>query len=75
MSNSIGTLKGFWPLLVIPLVLSTAACSGGEANTQEVPAEETADQEVPEAEAVLVAALAEAERTDRLVFLHTGADW
>ena len=57
-------------LLLIP------ACTGENASTDDPPTVELAIV-LPETEAgtALGAALAEAGRTDRHVFLHTGADW
>jgi hypothetical protein len=57
-------------LLLIP------ACAGENASTDDPPPVELA-MVIPETEAgaALGAALAEAGRTDRHVFLHTGADW
>ena len=57
-------------LFLIPVV------TAGEAAAQNPPVNAEASQ-VPDtvARAVLDAALAESGKTDRLVFLHTGADW
>ena len=66
----------FGPGMMIPLLFMGLSLSFENAATQEVPeAEAAAEEEAIKAEAVLAAALAEAEKTDRLVFLHTGADW
>ncbi len=48
----------------------------GEVSAQETPPKpEVRGEGVTEAEAALNAALSEAEKDGRLVFLHTGADW
>lgn len=76
MLNSTGEFRGFRWGLLIPVLLLAASCSSQEATTQERRAGETTVQpEATEAEAALAAALAEGEKDDRLVFLHTGADW
>ena len=64
------------PGLLFPLLLMVPACAMEEAATEDPPASVEINQ-LPETEAgaVLAAALAEAEETDRQVFLHTGADW
>ena len=58
------------------LLLLAQGCTGEEAASQEPsnPGRSPAIQET-EAQAVLAAGLAEAERTGRLVFLHSGAPW
>lgn len=54
----------------------TTRGQSSEAATREQSDEATAvRQQETEAELALAAALAEAEKDDRLVFLHTGADW
>ncbi len=45
----------------------------GEVSAQDPP--EVAEQELIPAEKALAAALTQAEKDGRLVFLHTGADW
>ena len=62
--------EGLLPGLLITLLLLLPACAGEEASTVE-----TIQLPETEAGAVLAAALAEAGETDRLVFVHTGADW
>lgn len=68
--------------LLFSLLLLMSACGGGDAAVQEEgvaesPTSSAAAIQIPETEAgaVLAAALAEAGETDRLVFVHTGADW
>jgi len=46
-----------------------------EAGPEGAPEIETGTPEATEAEAALTAALTEAEKDGRLIFLHTGADW
>jgi hypothetical protein len=61
---------------LIPFLFLAVSCAGEEATTQEQSDEAAAlRQQETEAELALAAALAEAEKDDRLVFLHTGADW
>jgi hypothetical protein len=64
------------PGLLFGLLLLTPACGVEETATEDLPASAVTIQ-LPETEAggVLAAALAAAGETDRLVFLHTGADW
>ena len=77
-SISEGLLTG----LLFTLLLLMPACAGEEAAIEEEAAVEASSSsaeaiQVPatEAGAVLAAALAEAGESDRLVFVHTGADW
>ena len=59
--------------LLIALLLLVPACAGEEAPA---PGSAIAGELLEtEAGGALVAVLAEASETDRLVFLHTGADW
>jgi hypothetical protein len=63
-------------VLVLTLFLTCTAGVSVHATAQETPPEaEAAEKQLPPAEEVLAAGLAEAERDGRLVFLHTGADW
>jgi hypothetical protein len=64
-------------LLVSALLLSPLAWSEAEAASEALEPEVAETPAVPEteAEAALAAALTEAERTDRLVFVHSGAPW
>ena len=66
-SISEGLLTG----LLFTLLLLMPACAGEDAAIEE----ETIQVPATEAGAVLAAALAEAGESDRLVFVHTGADW
>ena len=66
-SISEGLLTG----LLFTLLLLMPGCAGEEAAIEE----ETIQVPATEAGAVLAAALAEAGESDRLVFVHTGADW
>jgi hypothetical protein len=53
-----------------------ASCAGEKEATEDPAVAEAITQlQVTEAGAALAAALVEARQTDRLVFLHTGADW
>lgn len=74
------------PILLFTLPLSATSCADEESAAEEAPVEEAAIESPPagaalgqlqetEAGAALAAALAQAANTDRLVFLHTGADW
>ena len=57
-------------------LLLTTACAQAEPNADFEPAlEEQASGEMVDAQAVLAAGLAKAAETDRLVFLHSGAEW
>ena len=73
MSHSRSRFKALLLVVFLPVV---ASCAG-----EKEPAVDTAVQEaitqlqVTEAGSALAAALVEARQTDRLVFLHTGADW
>ena len=76
MLPSRGAPKAALPSLLIPFLFLAVSCAGEEATTQEQSTEATAvRQQETEAELALAAALAEVEEDDRLVFLHTGADW
>ena len=66
-SISEGLLTG----LLFSLLLLMPACAGEDAAIEE----EAIQVPATEAGAVLAAALAEAGESDRLVFVHTGADW
>lgn len=63
--------RRFALLLILGLALSLAGCVRYRQETQS-PAP---SGEIGSAQAVLAAGLAEARRTDRLVFLHSGARW
>lgn len=66
----------FKALLLAALLPIVASCAGEDADTVDpAVAEAIAQLEVTEAGSALAAALVEARQTDRLVFLHTGADW
>jgi len=73
--------EGLLPGLLFTLLLLMPACAGEEsAIEEEVANEPPSSVEAVQptdtvASAVLAAALAEAGETNRLVFLHTGADW
>ncbi len=71
-------------ILLLPFFL--ASCKMKESSSQETPPDteagqegiteaEVGEQEATEAEVALAAALSEAEKDGRRVFLHTGADW
>jgi hypothetical protein len=76
MLRSRGATRATLPGLLIPFLFLAVSCAGEEATTQEQSDEAAAlRQQETEAELALAAALAEAEKDDRLVFLHTGADW
>lgn len=85
MLRSRGATRATLPGLLIPFLFLAVSCAGEEATTREQSAEAAtqeqsgeataAPQQETEAELALAAALAEAEKDDRLVFLHTGADW
>ena len=74
-------MKGTPPQESPPQETSPAADAGKEGVTEAeagkagVTEAEAGKQEATEAEAALTAALTEAEKDGRLVFLHTGADW
>ena len=76
--GSIPTLGLF---LASALLLSSQACADGEpgpeAQAEALESSAAAAPAVPEteAEAALAAAIVEAEATDRLLFVHSGADW
>lgn len=65
-----------WPVLLLALILHLPGCTVEEAGSEDPPASSVVLQ-LPDTEAgaVLAAALVEARRTDRRVFVHTGADW
>lgn len=66
----------FKALLLVALVPFLASCAGENEPTVDPAVEEALTQlQVTEAGSALAAALVEARQTDRLVFLHTGADW
>lgn len=72
----------FRALLLLTLFPFVASCAGEKEATVDPavepnPAVEEAmvQLQVTEAGSALAAALLEARQTDRLVFLHTGADW
>ena len=63
-------------ILLFPLLLLIPACAGEESSREDTPINAAlAPQMGTEAGMALAAALTEANRTDRLVFVHTGADW
>jgi len=68
-----GRFRGLLPCLMFTLLLLIPGCAGEEAP----PPGSAIAGELLETEAggVLVSVLAEASETNRLVFLHTGADW
>ena len=73
MSRSRSSFKA---LLLVTLVPILASCAGEEEATVDPAVQEAITQlQVTEAGSALAAALIEARQTDRLVFLHTGADW
>ena len=66
----------FKALLLVALLPFVASCAGEDADAVDpAVAEAIAQLQVTEAGSALAAALVEARQTDRLVFLHTGADW
>ena len=70
MIRHLGKFAASGLLLAAALFLPTQACADAKAALEaQPPTQET------EAEAVLAAALAEAEDTDRLIFVHSGAPW
>lgn len=63
-------------VLASAFLFLAAACAQEEPNADSEPAlEEQAPGDMMDAQAVLAAGLAEAAETDRLVFLHSGAEW
>ena len=73
MSHSRSRFKALLLVVFLPVVASWA---GEEEPTVDPAVEEAITQlKVTEAGSALAAALIEARQTDRLVFLHTGADW
>ena len=73
MSRSRSRFKALLLLALLPIM---ASCAGDDADTIDPAVAEAIIQlQQSEAGSVLAAALAEARSTDRLVFLHTGADW
>lgn len=76
MLRNRGPSRSLPNVLVLTLLLIFAPGVSVHATAQETPQEaETAEKQLPPAEEVLTAGLAEAEKDGRLVFLHTGADW
>ena len=69
--RSVRTLS---PALFLSFLFVLLVGAPGEAFAQDPP-EAAAEQELIPAEEALAAALSEAEKDGRLVFLHTGADW
>ena len=74
-------LEAFFTPFLLTTLLLIPACAG-ENSASGAPAGEDVEQEEParalpdtEAGATLAAVMEEAGETDRLVFLHTGADW
>ena len=61
----------FLPILLISIPLLTSGCEAGEPPGAQIGEE----LRVSEAGTALVEALTEASTTQRLVLLHTGADW
>jgi hypothetical protein len=71
-----GRFETLIPGLLATLPLLMPSCAPEEAATRDLPAEEaSAEDRETGAGAALAAALTEGNKTDRLVFLHTGADW
>jgi hypothetical protein len=71
-----GPVSNCIPVLFATLLIFWFPGANRGAAAQEDPSKAVADEEqLPHAEEVLAAALAEAEKDGRLVFLHTGADW
>ncbi|MGD2121964.1 MAG: hypothetical protein PVJ76_09470 [Gemmatimonadota bacterium] len=71
-----GPLPNRIPVLFATLLIFWFAGANRGAAAQEDPSKAVAGEEqLPHAEEALAAALAEAEKDGRLVFLHTGADW
>ena len=68
------TLSTPIPALVLGSVLFLA-CTGTAAESQEVAEAIPAELLTTEAGQPLLAGLTEAQASERLVFLHTGADW
>ena len=68
-----GRAKVLLPALLFFFLVAGAR---SELTAQEPPPEAVeGEEQLPHAEEVLKAGLAEAEKDGRLVFLHTGADW
>ncbi len=76
MIGSRSRLRALRPGLLAVLLPLAASCAGEkEATVDPAVAEAITQLQVSEAGSALAAALVEARQTDRLVFLHTGADW
>ncbi|MBT8395891.1 MAG: hypothetical protein HKO65_10835 [Gemmatimonadetes bacterium] len=70
-----GGLKALLSVLFLSLLFFFVGGAFGKVSAQDPPAKPAAEQELVPAEEALTAALVEAEKDGRLVFLHTGADW
>ena len=81
MRRSRGIIETLVPTLILSFLFVLSGCAVEEANTEAPPADDPpaaqAAPNLPETEAglALAAILTEAGETDRLVLLHTGADW
>ena len=76
MSRPRSKLQARRPCLIALLLPLAAACAGEKEPAVDPAVQEAITQlQVTEAGSALAAALVEARQTDRLVFLHTGADW
>ncbi len=71
-----GSLRPILPGLLLTLLLLIPGCAGEESATENLPGRAIASELLEtEAGEALAAVLVEAGETDRLVFVHTGADW
>ena len=76
MLRSRGSFRVLLPTLLFTLLPFIIACGAQETPDENLPGDAAfGNLQETEAGAALAAALAEAEETDRQVFVHTGADW
>ena len=75
MIRARGGFRTLLSALFLSFLFLFAAGAFGEIVAQDPAEKAVVEQELVPAEEALTAALAEAEKDGRLVFLHTGADW